>query len=109
VEVAKPKTDAARAYRLKAYGLTIEAYEAILAWQGGVCGICRKPPSSRRLAVDHDHVTGAVRGLLCHACNRFWIGRRRDALRLRRAADYLTFPPATAVLRDLRAKGKLPA
>lgn len=51
-------------------GLTIEGYEELLAEQGGGCAICGARPKSRRLDTDHDHRTGAVRGLLCHRCNR---------------------------------------
>lgn len=51
-----------------AYGISIERYEELLARQGGVCGICRKPPREP-LCVDHSHATGEVRGLLCRKCN----------------------------------------
>jgi hypothetical protein len=48
----------------------LEIYEATLAAQGGGCAICGEScPTGRVLAVDHDHVTGAVRGLLCAPCN----------------------------------------
>lgn len=45
--------------------------------QGACCAICRKPESSftKRLAVDHNHRTGKVRGLLCYRCNKFLVGR----------------------------------
>ena len=43
------------------YGLSREAFDALLARQGGVCGICKK---HRPLCVYHCHVTGKVRGLL---------------------------------------------
>jgi hypothetical protein len=47
-------------------------YDAELAKQGGVCAVCGRPPSpNRRLAVDHDHKTGAYRGLCCYRCNRY--------------------------------------
>lgn len=49
------------------YGLTVEAVAAILTAQGGVCAICAQPPV--RPVVDHDHLTRAVRGILCHRCN----------------------------------------
>ena len=56
------------------YGITVEDYDAMLEAQNGGCGICEnalKDRSGHRkyFAVDHCHVTGAVRGLLCTACN----------------------------------------
>lgn len=52
------------------YGLAKGEYEKLLQKQDGVCAICRgKCPSGRRLAVDHDHETGSIRGLLCGPCN----------------------------------------
>lgn len=60
------------------YNITPEQYDEMLEAQGGVCGICGKPPmGSRRLAVDHDHrccpgsksCGECVRGLLCGSCN----------------------------------------
>lgn len=49
----------------RVYKITREEYDQLLAWQGGRCYICQQVPRVRRLAVDHDHVTGEVRGLLC--------------------------------------------
>lgn len=99
-EVRKRK---ARAYAQaieKRYGITIEQYDALYIAQGGVCYICRRATGkTRRLAVDHNHKTGKVRGLLCKLCNRFIIGYARDnAEMLKRAIEYLTNPPADAVL-----------
>jgi hypothetical protein len=51
-------------------GITDARYFELLDGQGGVCGICGTTPKTRRLHVDHDHRTGAIRGLLCHRCNR---------------------------------------
>lgn len=53
------------------YGIGSEEYDAKAEEQGWVCAICGRPPgeSNRRLAVDHDHETGMVRGLLCSGCN----------------------------------------
>lgn len=47
------------------YGITGAEYDALMKLQGGVCFVCQQPPKSKRLAVDHDHATGIVRGLLC--------------------------------------------
>jgi hypothetical protein len=52
------------------YGITPEQYDFMLQEQGGVCKICKEEDKNgTRLAVDHCHETGAVRGLLCLACN----------------------------------------
>lgn len=59
----------------KNYGMTPEQYLELHAAQGGLCAICKRPESDRRdgslklLAVDHNHVTGGRRGLLCRKCN----------------------------------------
>ena len=55
----------------RTYGITQREYEALLSAQDGRCAICTRVPRSRRLAVDHDHNTGKVRGLLCYTCNHF--------------------------------------
>jgi len=51
------------------YGITLDEYEEMLAGQNGVCASCGTPPAGRKLAVDHDHETGVIRGLLCQPCN----------------------------------------
>lgn len=51
------------------YGITKEQYETMLARQGGVCALCDALPTTKALAVDHSHDTGAIRGLLCVRCN----------------------------------------
>lgn len=60
----------ARAKQLhKQFGISVESYDRLFAQQEGKCGICKTAQTWRQLAVDHDHVSGAVRGLLCTACN----------------------------------------
>jgi hypothetical protein len=61
---------------LRAYGITIEQYEAMSREQNNLCAICGKPEKAvdrngnlRRLCVDHNHTTGKVRQLLCSYCN----------------------------------------
>lgn len=62
-----------RARWLHKYGIDItpEQYDELHDLQAGKCAICGRaePVSGRRLAVDHDHQTGLVRGLLCTKCN----------------------------------------
>ena len=50
------------------YGISEDEYEQILKDQDFVCAICNEP-SEKTLAIDHDHNTGRIRGLLCHRCN----------------------------------------
>jgi hypothetical protein len=74
------------------YGITAEQYAALLAEQDGKCAICRTddwPSKDRAPHVDHDHVTGRVRGLLCGICNNGLGSFRDDPARLRAAAEYL--------------------
>ena len=57
----------------KKYGIPISDYDEMLSDQQGQCAICKSTdPKGRwnRFCVDHDHVTGKVRGLLCDHCNR---------------------------------------
>ena len=81
------------------YGITADDYSLMLEFQNGACWICGDHPKARKLAVDHCHTTGEVRGLLCKRCNRDLLGRARDdPAILRRAAEYLENPPARKVL-----------
>lgn len=83
--------DARRRQRLQArFQMSPEEYDALLQAQQSTCAICLEPcQSGRRLAVDHDHETGAIRGLLCNACNR-GLGCYRDRPELLlRAIAYL--------------------
>lgn len=54
----------------RVYGITLEEYASLYDEQGGRCALCGGESNGRgRLAVDHDHETGRVRGLLCFSCN----------------------------------------
>lgn len=80
----------------KTYGLTAEQYEQLLKRQGGKCAICRARPKSKRLAVDHDHKTGEVLGLLCSRCNHDLKGSAWDSLAMATALwHYMNTPPAS--------------
>lgn len=106
-----------------AAGYTITPYEYRLLYiaQKGRCWICRtargihpddpKGGGTRRLGVDHDHLTGQVRGLLCtgslsaNTCNRLIARYSRDALQ--RAADYMTDPPAQVIAEMRRVRSEV--
>lgn len=75
---------------LKLYNLTQEEYDAKLAEQNGGCAICGEQcKSGRTLAVDHCHVTGEVRGLLCANCNRAIGWLQDDQTLIRSALEYI--------------------
>lgn len=79
---------------LKKYNLTEEGYQELLKSQDYKCGLCKSSEAggrttSNKFHVDHDHLTGKFRGLLCSLCN-LALGHWKDDLeRLRRAVDYL--------------------
>lgn len=91
-----------RAYVEKTYNITGETYDRLLDAQAGRCAICGEMPRTVRLAVDHDHITNEVRGLLCagreQGCNwnyRKALGNTEVA---RRILAYAEKPPLARVL-----------
>jgi len=85
------------------YGITDERYQELFKQQNGRCAVCRNKPRTQRLAVDHDHVSGEVRGLLCKRCNHDLLGGGHDDVEiLWRAVAYLLFPPAQGPMPDTR-------
>lgn len=97
------RKEAARGRHLETtYNITAEQYEAIKTAQGGVCAICQRANGrTKALAVDHNHETGEVRGVLCGPCNRGVLGHLRDSPdAMERAAEYLRNPPARQILRS---------
>jgi hypothetical protein len=76
---------------LKKYGLTASQFDQLSKAQNGVCAICKEKNSLHgKLYVDHEHLTGEVRGLLCVRCNT-GIGMFLDNTeRLQSAIKYLT-------------------
>jgi hypothetical protein len=91
---------------LKTYGITYDQYWALYEAQGGVCYICQRAKGiTKKLAVDHDHATGYVRGLLCTTCNKF-IGHLRDDPDAGwRVGDYLFDPPAFRTIGKVKPDG----
>jgi hypothetical protein len=76
-------------HRRRTYGITEEQYDAMILSQDNVCAICNKP-SHKTLHIDHDHVTGRVRGLLCSGCNTGIGFFKEDIATLDRAIQYLS-------------------
>ena len=78
----------------KRYGITVEDYDRMIEVQEGVCAICKTNTSggrgiNSRLAVDHNHTTGEIRGLLCSMCNQ-GLGMFKDNFELlQKAINYL--------------------
>lgn len=78
-----------RKANLKSKGLTIDAWHVMLGEQYGLCKICHTINDGSILNVDHDHLTGRVRGLLCDRCN-LGLGQFFDSpIRLQSAIAYL--------------------
>lgn len=76
----------------KNYGISPAEYDALLKDQNYCCAICGTDKPTGRwkaFAVDHNHDTGAVRGLLCNECNRGMGLLKDDINLLRKAAEYL--------------------
>ena len=80
-------------YLRKRFGITLENYEQLLDKQRGLCAICGNKPDNRRLAVDHNHNTGEIRGLLCDYCNNVLVA----------ALDHPNFPRAVDYIRSYGA------
>jgi hypothetical protein len=78
------------------YGIDVPTYHWLEERQLHRCAICRQKPVSKRLAVDHDHHTGDVRGLLCSTCNHELLSAARHSIEiLENAVAYLKNPPMT--------------
>lgn len=82
---------------IKTYGISFEEYLCLFERQLGCCALCKTPvvllgdltTQYKSACVDHNHVTGNIRGLLCNSCNR-GLGLFKDnAVLLRLAAEYI--------------------
>ena len=88
--ILPPERPSSRSGQLmRTYGIDEVQYDELLDQQGGGCAICGSRPNGKRLAVDHCHDTGRVRGLLCSNCN-LGLGNFQDSKGLlRKAYHYL--------------------
>lgn len=93
---ATPHLEKGRALR-GSFNISLNQYLEMHDRQDGKCAICNRPETQMRsgkvkaLAVDHNHKTGAIRGLLCSDCNT-GIGKLKDdPVVIRKAAEYLEY------------------
>lgn len=78
------------ALRKRSFGVEDGDVETLLKQQGGRCGICGTDnPGKHDFALDHDHATGAIRGMLCHRCNGGLGMFRDDPTVIEKAIAYL--------------------
>ena len=76
--------------KARRYGMSPEDHARMEQEQGGRCLICATIPTNKHgLVVDHDHATGAIRGLLCSDCNRGLGGFKDNEVVLQRAINYI--------------------
>jgi hypothetical protein len=76
----------------QAFGITLDDYNQMLFKQNGKCAICNihHTEFKRALSVDHCHITGKIRGLLCDNCNHI-LGKAKDNITiLKQSIKYLT-------------------
>lgn len=91
------KKEVTRRKKYAEYGITHEEYEELYEFQGGLCKICgneetrihHQTGTKILLAIDHDHVTGKVRGLLCANCNLALGYVKDDIMTLENMIKYL--------------------
>ncbi len=85
----KGQTSHRRNWLRSKYGLTLEQHKQIYLDQDGYCALCGKSVAYNRIATDHNHNTGKMRGLLCYPCN-LGLGCLGDTVGgLRKAIKYL--------------------
>jgi Autographiviridae endonuclease VII len=94
--LANPDKKRLSSWREKDIRMTLKQFNQMLESQNHQCRICGRPDKGykKKLAVDHDHETGLVRGLLCGACNTA-IGLLKD--------DWILFETAANYLRSFNA------
>ena len=79
------------------FGITLEQYTEMFKAQSGLCAMCNQPETVNTkgkdipmwLAVDHDHKTGKVRGLLCFRCNTMLEHFDRDIDKINAVLAYI--------------------
>lgn len=106
-----PKQLTANSYKAKLlyrFGITPEQYANLLHEQGGVCAICGEAElDGKKLAIDHDHRTGEIRGLLCSRCNTALGGFRDNPSYLSNAILYLIGQRSKGARKDIEVDRRI--
>lgn len=90
VGLEKHRTRMRRSYIRRAYGMSLEDFDALRVAQGHKCAICHAPlGEGKKQHIDHCHTTGKIRGVLCGACNKALGGFKDSPEVMRRAAEYI--------------------
>ena len=71
------------------YGITPEKKQEMINEQEGCCAICHEPFGNRRICIDHNHITGKIRRILCNNCNSILGMSNERILVLESAIEYL--------------------
>lgn len=74
--------------RLQRYNISASEFQNMIDEQGGVCILCEQNPA---VVIDHSHISGDIRGVLCNGCN-FAIGRLESEGWLKKAREYVSLP-----------------
>lgn len=83
---------ASQRYGYKALALTAPEIVGMIAAHDNCCDLCRKPLAllgKKGLVIDHDHMTGRMRGIICQKCNASIAHLGDDLPGLQRAVEYL--------------------
>lgn len=85
-----PSKEYAKRHKLMSqYGITLEQFYEMYSNQNNACYICKRLVSADKICVDHDHLSGKVRKLLCHQCNSLLGFAKDDRIILEECIKYL--------------------
>lgn len=104
--IERARTKGTARHRWRRYGLSDEDFRLLVSFQNGRCASCGDTFGDETPQVDHDHVTLAVRGLTCGACNKAAGALKDDWRRARALARYLKNPPNLPIHRICRTSGE---
>lgn len=101
------RTETRERHLIRKYGVNLAQYKKMLDAQNGKCAICgalEKDQFKGVFHVDHCHISGAVRGLLCRGCNHVLGHLKDDPTKLRNAIQYLRKSPKSLAAQSCKRK-----